>query len=95
MLLSWTQPIRHKKLAIMPRFGAISIDVSETDDGWLLAEHEPWSLCVIGSNRNNLLQEIDEQILMLFKEYALAKDAELSSAGKRLKRVLLRDWAQV
>ena len=95
MLLTWTQPIRHKKLAIMSRFATISIDVSESDDGWLLAEYEPWSLHVIGSDRNNLLQEIDEQIMMLWREYAMAKDTELSPAGKRLKQVLLRDWGQV
>jgi hypothetical protein len=95
MLLHWGQPIRHKNLAIMPRFGAISIDVSESDDGWLIAEYKPLSLHVIGGNRNNLLQEIDEQVLMLFEEYAMAEDIELSAAGRRLKQQLLKDWAQV
>ena len=95
MLLHWTQPIRHKNLAIMPRFAAISIDVSEAHDGWLMVEYEPWSLHVIGSDSNELLQEIDEQIMMLWQEYALAEDIELSAAGQRLKQQLLKDWAQV
>jgi hypothetical protein len=44
---------------------------------------------VVGSTREELLQGLVEEIEILWRNYALAPDAELSPAARQLKRSLL------
>lgn len=68
--------------------------VSEDGRSVCLA-HEPWSLDVIAPTRTALVVEAEEQLFVLWKEYAQASDEVLSEPAQRVKRRLLEDWVEV
>lgn len=54
-----------------------------------LATYDGIGLHVFAETREGLLQEIEEQIAMLWTEYAQAADDELSASGRKIKQRLL------
>ena len=58
-------------------------------------EYADWDLDVFAATRLELFDELKEQILMLWAEYAKEGDAVLSEPAKALKARLLRDFQEV
>lgn len=58
-------------------------------------QYEPWSLDIFAPSAALLSKEFREQMRMLWVEYAMAPDEELSPAAARVKARLLRDWVEV
>ncbi|MDO9319566.1 MAG: hypothetical protein Q7V56_15395 [Gammaproteobacteria bacterium] len=61
----------------------------------LCIEHESLALDVYAPTRERLLAELNEQIAMLWAEYALADDDTLDSIARDLKQTLLATFAEV
>jgi hypothetical protein len=58
-------------------------------------EHEPLGIDVFAPTRAEVFEELKEQLVMLWREYAEEEDAALSEPARRLKEVLLREWEAV
>ena len=61
----------------------------------LCAEQSALGIDVFAPTRNALLAEIQEQIWMLWKEYAMAADEELDAPARELKQALLARFNEV
>jgi hypothetical protein len=70
------------------------VPILSEDEQLLCMGHEPWSLDVFAATRAELLVEVKNQLLMLWKEYAKAPDESLSVPALRVKRQLLEDWSE-
>lgn len=58
-------------------------------------EHSAWDLNVFAPTRGELFQELKEQVLMLWTEFARAADDALSAPARRVKEQLLKDWEEL
>ena len=67
---------------------AIEPELDELQQLMILRE-DHLGIDVVGSTREELLQGLVEEIEILWRNYALAPDTELSPAARRLKRSLL------
>jgi hypothetical protein len=61
----------------------------------LCIEHDELALNAFASTREALLDELNEQIAMLWTEYALAEDETLDGVARRLKQALLAAFTEV
>lgn len=57
--------------------------------------HPELGIDVFATNRERLLNELQEQLVMLWNEYALASDNELDMPAQRMKRALLDQFTEV
>lgn len=74
----------------------LSLEPTLDDSKQLLCiEHERLALDVFASTREALLAELNEQIAMLWTEYALAENDALDSVARQLKQELLAAFAEV
>lgn len=69
--------------------------LSDTDDLFFEINYQPWSLEVFATTRTELIFELNEQIAMLWSEYACESDDDLSDSALRIKRQLLNDFDAV
>ena len=76
-----------KPLVIEPR-------LSESQQ-LICLEHEPLGIDVFAPTRAEVFEELKEQLIMLWREYAEEEDAALSEPAQKLKAVLLREWEAV
>ena len=67
---------------------AIEPELDESQQLMILRQ-DHLGIDVVGSTREELLQGLLEEIEILWRNYALAPDRELSPAARRLKRSLL------
>ena len=58
-------------------------------------DHASWGLDVFAATRSQLFEELTEQLLMLWIEYARETDDLLSQPAIQVKRQLLADWQEV
>ena len=56
---------------------------------FLLLEHEPLRIMVIATTRRELEEMLEEDLSVLYSEYALADDTELAGAALRIKSTML------
>jgi hypothetical protein len=61
----------------------------------LSLQHEPWGLDVFAPTRSELFDELKEQLLMLWMEYAREQDDALSEPALLVKRALLAQFKEV
>lgn len=61
----------------------------------LCIEHDGLGLDVFAPTRERLITELNEQIAMLWAEYALASDDELDNVARALKQALLATFSEV
>lgn len=61
----------------------------------LYVTHPELGIDVFATNRESLLVELQEQLAMLWHEYALASDDELDAPARQLKQALLAKFARV
>ena len=62
---------------------------------FICIEHEEWGVDVFAPTRGELLEELKEQLVMLWVEYGREVDAKLSPPALRVKRQLHADWEEV
>ena len=72
---------------------ALPIEAEELD-GMHTARAENIGLDAFAETRAELAGEVREQLAMLWKEYALADDAELTESAQRVKRNLLATFEE-
>ena len=58
-------------------------------------EYDAWSLDVFAQTRSELFEELQEQLAMLWLEYACEGDEALSDPALRVKQQLRADWEEV
>ena len=63
--------------------------IFDKSTNFIALQHEPLGIDVFAINQEELMEDLDEQIVMLWEEYALEEDKNLSSDAKKLKRSLL------
>ncbi len=68
--------------------------LSETEQLICIA-HSEWDLDVFAPTRGELFQELKEQVLMLWIEFARGADEALSAPARRVKEQLLKDWEEL
>lgn len=68
--------------------------LSETEQ-LICIEHSAWDLDVFAPTRGELFQELKEQVLMLWTEFARASADALSAPARRVKEQLLEDWEEL
>lgn len=74
----------------------MTFDVEVDDTKQLLyVMHPDLGIDVSGTNRESLLAELQEQLVMLWNEYALATDDELDEPARQMKQALLAQFAVV
>ncbi|MBI3525562.1 MAG: hypothetical protein HY066_13755 [Betaproteobacteria bacterium] len=87
--------VRHGRLTLKAA-PALSLEPSLDETKQLLCvEHDSLALDVFAPTREALLAELNEQIAMLWTEYALAEDDTLDSVARRLKQALLAAFTEV
>lgn len=65
------------------------------DSGQLLCiERDDLGIDVFAPTRNALLTELNEQLIMLWREYALAENDTLDTGARELKQALLATFAE-
>mgnify|MGYP001117548839 CR=1 FL=1 len=62
---------------------------NDTADGQLCLSHRGLKLCAYGSSWGECNDQIREQLAMLWEDYALAQDEELTNGAIALKEKLL------
>lgn len=74
----------------------MTLDVEMDDTKQLLYVMQPdLGIDVYATNRESLLVELQEQLAMLWNEYALASDDELDEPARKMKQALLTQFAEV
>lgn len=63
--------------------------LDEESQQYLVVEEPTLAINAFALNRAQLFDEIQEQLAMLWQEYACAKDSELTREARELKSVLL------
>lgn len=82
-------------VALKPR-RALQIQPHLSDSEQLVcAQHDEWGLDAFAQTRSELFEEVKEQLLMLWLEYAREQDDALSAPALRVKQRLLADWQEV
>lgn len=69
--------------------------VVEESDGVFSARLDAIGLDAFAETRNELDYEVSAQLAVLWKEYALADDSELTESAQRVKRNLLASFEEV
>lgn len=74
----------------------LSVEPALDDTQQLLCvEQGGFGIDVFASSRELLVMELNEQLAMLWREYALAPDTELDDKARVLKQALLTRFAEV
>lgn len=73
---------------------SISVKAETTPDGMFTARADSIGLDVFASTKAELAAEIPKQLAMLWKEYALADDSELTESAQKVKRNLLATFEE-
>lgn len=68
---------------------------AEDSDGMHTARAEKIGLDAFAETRAELAAEVTEQLAMLWKEYAMVDDAELTESARKVKRNLLATFEEV
>lgn len=63
--------------------------LDEESQQYLVVEEPTLAINAFALNREQLFDEVQEQLVMLWREYASAEDSELTTEARRLKSVLL------
>ena len=82
------EEIRGNGLRLIPRSPLTFTPVFDQSGKLLCAEDDLLNVHAFARDRRGLIEELERQILMLWREYALEDDDRLSAAAKRLKRAL-------
>jgi hypothetical protein len=72
-----------------PRLSARLAPIVETSDGIFSVHLDEIGLDAFSESRDGLVAEVKEQLAMLWKEYALADDSDLTESAQKVKRNLL------
>lgn len=67
----------------------------DDETGLLFFEFEPLGICIGAADEQGLMEELAEEICVLWDEYACEEDDNLSPAAIRLKRRLLEDVKEI
>lgn len=87
--------VRHG-LVVLKAVPALSLEPGMDETRQLLCvEHSGLALDVFAPTREALPAELNEQIAMLWAEYALADDNELDAVARQLKQALLATFTEV
>lgn len=76
-------------------FERLSLQPVLHDTGCLAIEYEPLHIDVFAPNREQLWHELLEQICMLWLEYGMATDGELSSPAIRFREIIRATMEEV
>ena len=82
-------------VAMRKRRGVVLPIEAEVADGIHTVRAEKIGLDAFAETRAGLADEVRTQLAMLWKEYALADDAELTESARRVKRNLLATFEEV
>lgn len=82
-------------VAMRKRRGVAIPIAAEESDGMHTARAENIGLDAFAETRAELAAEVKAQLAMLWKEYAMADDAELTESARRVKRNLLASFEEV
>ena len=77
------------------RRGAGIVPVVEESDGVFSARLDSIGLDAFAETRDGLAAEVAEQLAMLWNEYALADDSNLTASAQEVKRNLLASFEEV
>ena len=81
--------------AMKMRSGARLVPFVEEAGGMFSARLDSIGLDAFAETQDALAAEVSEQLAMLWKEYALADDAELTESAQKVKRNLLATFEEV
>jgi hypothetical protein len=74
----------------------ITLDIEMDDTKQLLyVKYPTLGVDVFATNRDRLLNELQEQLVMLWNDYALASDDELDAPAQQMKHALLAQFTEV
>lgn len=87
--------ISGESFSLKPRRSLHLEPVLSDNEQLICIERTEWSLDVFATTRSELFEELKEQLLMLWIEYAREEDGELSSPALAVKQKLNADWEEV
>lgn len=73
---------------------SVAVESETTPDGMFTAQAESIGLDAFASTKAELASEVSKQLEMLWKEYALADDSELTESARKVKRNLLATFEE-
>lgn len=81
-------------ITMRPRRSARISPIFGSENGLLTARLDKIGLDAFAATRKELADEVRSQLAMLWKEYALADDAELTESARKVKRNLLASFEE-
>lgn len=82
-------------VAMRKRCGVALPLVAEDSDGMCTVRAEKIGLDAFAETKMELVEEVRAQLAMLWKEYAMADDADLTESAREVKRNLLATFEEV